>query len=80
MKLQGSGPSSPKTLQSKNHRQTRKRLSISRLDVIHGQRHIRLSDHPLGGNARARRACLFAGLPKAMPLEELFAPVDKALR
>jgi hypothetical protein len=37
MKLQGSGPSAPKSLQSQNHPRPENRLSISRLDVVHGQ-------------------------------------------
>src|SRR5207302_8996378 len=38
MKLQGSGPSAPKSLQSQNRPRPENRLSISRLDVVHGQR------------------------------------------
>src|SRR6478672_10131980 len=37
MKLQGSGPSTPKSLQSQNRPRPENRLSISRLDVVHGQ-------------------------------------------
>src|SRR5258705_6627931 len=37
MKLQGSGPSAPKSLQSQNRPRPENRLSISRLDVVHGQ-------------------------------------------
>src|SRR5262249_21813149 len=37
MKLQGSRPSSPKTLQSQNRLQPRKRLPVSRLVIVHGQ-------------------------------------------
>src|SRR5438132_14349594 len=37
MKLQGSGPSAPKPLQSQNRPRPENRLSISRLDVVHGQ-------------------------------------------
>jgi len=39
-----------------------------------------LSDHPLGGNARANARAFCEGLPNVVPLEELFVPVDKALR
>src|SRR5262245_57859790 len=38
MKLQDSGPSGPKSLQSQNRPRPENRLSISRLDVVHGQR------------------------------------------
>jgi hypothetical protein len=37
MKLQGSGPSTPKSLQSQNRPRPENRLSISRLGVVHGQ-------------------------------------------
>src|SRR4029077_5576107 len=37
MKLQGSGPSTPKSLQPQNRPRPENRLSISRLDVVHGQ-------------------------------------------
>src|SRR5262249_5319016 len=37
MKLQDSGPSGPKSLQSQNRPRPENRLSISRLDVVHGQ-------------------------------------------
>jgi hypothetical protein len=37
MKLQDSGPSDPKSLQSQNRPRPENRLSISRLDVVHGQ-------------------------------------------
>src|SRR5262245_16880067 len=37
MKLQGSGPANPKTLQSQNRLQSRKGLSVSRLALVHGQ-------------------------------------------
>src|SRR5262245_17967608 len=37
MKLQGSGPANPKTLQSQNWLQSRKGLSVSRLALVHGQ-------------------------------------------
>jgi hypothetical protein len=38
MKLQDSGPSGPKSLQSQNRPRPENRLSISRLDVVHAQR------------------------------------------
>src|SRR5262249_1406920 len=38
MKLQDSGPSGPKSLQSQNRQRPENRLSISRLDVVNGQR------------------------------------------
>jgi hypothetical protein len=37
MKLQGSGSSTPKSLQSQNRPRPENRLSISRLGVVHGQ-------------------------------------------
>src|SRR5262245_38393955 len=37
MKLQDSGPSGPKSLQSQNRPRPENRLSISRLDVVHAQ-------------------------------------------
>src|SRR5262249_28448178 len=38
MKLQDSGPSGPKSLQSQNRQRPENRLSISRLDVVNAQR------------------------------------------
>src|SRR5262245_56466380 len=54
MKLQGSGPSAPKSLQSQNRPRPENRLSISRLDVVHGQlpEARRLSRH---SNGRGKR-------------------------
>jgi hypothetical protein len=43
MKLQGSGPSAPKSLQSQNRPRPENRLSISRLDVVHRQRRSRVT-------------------------------------
>src|ERR1700747_849899 len=48
MKLQGSGPSTPKSLQSQNRPRPENRLSISRLGVVHGQRCMRLVEARLG--------------------------------
>src|SRR5262245_52324574 len=45
MKLQGSGPANPKTLQSQNRLQSRKGLSVSRLALVHGQRERRGGGH-----------------------------------
>jgi hypothetical protein len=37
MKLQGSGVFHPKTLQSQNYQPAKNRLSLNRLDFVHGQ-------------------------------------------
>jgi hypothetical protein len=37
-KLQGSGPSSPETLQSKTGQRAENRLTFNSLDVVHGRR------------------------------------------
>src|SRR5258705_14015427 len=62
MKLQGSGPSAPKSLQSQNRPRPENRLSISRLDVVHGQLIYLLTDR----GSRLAGIAILARSPMAM--------------
>lgn len=79
MKLQGSGPSAPKSLQSQNRPRPENRLSISRLDVVHGQlaivAAIALSPAPAGLALYAwYYFAIFAGVIAALVVEPLSSP------
>jgi hypothetical protein len=69
MKLQASGPTNPKTLQSQTQKNLGKRLSIRRLDIIHVRLWALIKSGKLESTSVGRRRLIIYG-----SLEKLLLP------